>query len=88
MNQRKAGTLLSYAYIIITNTISLFYTPYMYLNSRPTVAYGLNAIYSRYQASMPIVFAAMTFTTAVSLIIYCIFSKTIMESMSAGGLKG
>lgn len=29
MNQRKAGTLLSYAYIIITNTISLFYTPYM-----------------------------------------------------------
>ena len=65
-----------------------FYTPYMYLNSRPTVAYGLNAIYSRYQASMPIVFAAMTFTTAVSLIIYCIFSKTIMESMSAGGLKG
>ena len=29
MNQRKAGTLLSYAYIIITNTISLFYTPFM-----------------------------------------------------------
>ena len=29
MNQRKAGTLLSYAHIIITNTISLFYTPYM-----------------------------------------------------------
>lgn len=65
-----------------------FYTPYMFLNSRPTVAYGLNAIYSKYQASMPIVFAAMTFTTAISLLIYCLFSKTIMESMSAGGLKG
>lgn len=29
MNQRKIGTILSYAYIIITNTISLVYTPYM-----------------------------------------------------------
>lgn len=29
MNQRKAGVILSYTYIIVTNTISLFYTPYM-----------------------------------------------------------
>jgi len=65
-----------------------YYTPYMYLNSRPTVAYGINAIYQKYNASMPYVFAGMTFSAVVSLGLYCAFSKTIMESMSAGGLKG
>lgn len=40
MNQRKMGTLLSYAYIIITNTISLFYTPYM-LRMMGQSEYGL-----------------------------------------------
>lgn len=29
MNQRKLGTILSYAQIILSNTISLIYTPYM-----------------------------------------------------------
>ena len=65
-----------------------YYTPYLYLNSYPTVAYGLNAIQSKYEASMPYVFSAMVFTTSVVLLLYCCFSKTIMESMSAGGLKG
>lgn len=40
MNQRKAGTLLSYAYIIITNTISLFCTPFM-LRMMGQSEYGL-----------------------------------------------
>lgn len=40
MNQRKAGTLLSYAYIIVTNTISLFYTPFM-LRMMGQSEYGL-----------------------------------------------
>ena len=65
-----------------------YYTPYLYLNSHPTVAYGLMAIQSRYNASMPYVFAAMVFSTGVVLALYVAFSKTIMESMSAGGLKG
>lgn len=28
MNQRKAGTILTYIYIFVSNTISIFYTPY------------------------------------------------------------
>lgn len=40
MNQRKWGTILSYAYIIITNTISLIYTPYM-LRMMGQSEYGL-----------------------------------------------
>src|SRR5574344_162899 len=29
INQRKAGTILSYVYILVSNTISLIYTPFM-----------------------------------------------------------
>lgn len=29
MNQRKAGTILSYLHILLSNTVSLLYTPYM-----------------------------------------------------------
>lgn len=40
MSQRKAGTLLSYLHIVVTNTISLFYTPYM-LQTMGQSEYGL-----------------------------------------------
>ena len=65
-----------------------YYTPYLFLNDYPTVAYGLAAITSKYAASVPVVFAALSFSTIVMLVLYMMFSKTIMESMSAGGLKG
>lgn len=40
MNQRKIGTILSYIHIIVTNTISLVYTPYM-LRMMGQSEYGL-----------------------------------------------
>lgn len=40
MNQRKMGTILSYVHIIVTNSISLFYTPYM-LRMMGQSEYGL-----------------------------------------------
>lgn len=40
MNQRKSGTILSYLHIIISNTISIFYTPYM-LEMMGQSEYGL-----------------------------------------------
>lgn len=40
MNQRRIGTILSYAHILLTNTISLFYTPYM-LRMMGKSEYGL-----------------------------------------------
>lgn len=41
MNQRKAGMILSYIYIIISNSISLIYTPFM-LRIMGQSEYGLN----------------------------------------------
>ncbi|MBQ8429519.1 MAG: carbohydrate ABC transporter permease [Clostridia bacterium] len=80
--------IVSIAIVSFISCWNDYYTPYMYLNEYPTVAYGLQAIYTKYQTSMPYVFAAMTFTTGVVLVVFCCFSKTIMNSMSAGGLKG
>ena len=40
INQRKAGTLLSYVYLFLSNTISLFYTP-IYLGLLGQSGYGL-----------------------------------------------
>ncbi len=40
MNQRKLGTLLSYLHIVVSNVISILYTPYM-LQMMGTSEYGL-----------------------------------------------
>ncbi len=66
-------------------------TPYLYLPSHPTIAVFVDTIYTTFVkqgADYPKIFAVMSFSTAVTLIIYAAFSKTIMTSMSAGGIKG
>lgn len=77
----------------ILNVIGLwndYMTPYLFLNSKPTVALGVYSIQTRAErnGAMPQAFAAMTFMTIFVLIIYAAFSKTIMSSMSVGGIKG
>lgn len=77
----------------ILNVIGLwndYMTPYLFLNSKPTVALGVYSVQTRAErnGAMPQAFAAMTFMTIFVLIIYAAFSKTIMSSMSVGGLKG
>lgn len=79
--------------VAILNVIGLwndYMTPYLFLNSKPTVALGVYSIQTRAEQSgaMPQAFAAMTFMTVFVLAIYAGFSKTIMSSMSVGGLKG
>ena len=68
-----------------------YYTPYMFMEGNPTVAVGVNLIYQKYAVTknnFPVAFTAMSFSAIVSLLIYACFSKTIMQSMSVGGLKG
>lgn len=47
MNQRKAGTLLSYLHILVSNTISIIYTPYM-LQMMGQSEYGLTGTASSF----------------------------------------
>lgn len=77
----------------ILNVIGLwndYMTPYLYLNSKPTVALGVYSIQKNAESygAYPQAFAAMAFMTIFVLAIYAGFSKTIMSSMSVGGLKG
>lgn len=77
----------------ILNVIGLwndYMTPYLFLSSNPTVALGVYNIQKRAEqrSSLPQAFAAMTFMTVFVLAVYSCFSKTIMSSMSVGGLKG
>ena len=77
----------------ILNVIGLwndYMTPYLFLNSKPTVALGVYTIQTlaEKKSYQPQAFAAMTFMTVFVLAIYAAFSKTIMSSMSVGGLKG
>lgn len=77
----------------ILNVIGLwndYMTPYFYLYDKPTVALGVYNIQqiAEQRDALPQAFAAMTFMTVFVLIIYGSFSKTIMTSMSVGGLKG
>ncbi len=53
MNQRKAGTILSYVYIIVSNTISLIYTPYM-LRLMGQSEYGLYSTASSFVSYLSI----------------------------------
>ena len=64
-----------------------FTTPFLYLPSSPTVANGIQIIFDFSGQDWPLMFASMTFTCIVSLVLYALFSKQITESMSAGGLK-
>ncbi len=63
---------------------------FLYLPDKPTIAYGINELTSYYiaQQSYPTVFAALIVCSIIPLIIYGLFSDTIMSSVSVGGIKG
>lgn len=67
-----------------------YYTPYMYLPSSPTIAVGLFEIEANALAQQiyPLFFALMLVATAPVLIAFIVFQNTIMENVTAGGIKG
>lgn len=67
-----------------------YMTAYLYLPDNPTIALGVSQLYSRMKnaLTLPIAFAGMTLLATVSLIIFAIFNKFIMNNMSVGGVKG
>ena len=69
-----------------------YFNPYMFLQdkSKMTLAVGIyNLVQEQsYAADWPKLFAAMIIATVPVLIVYAIFSNTIIENTVAGGLKG
>ena len=65
-----------------------YFTVYMYLPQKATIAYGLQRISDQNKNNLPQVFAAMLFSMLPILIIFSIFQKTIMTNTTVGGIKG
>jgi ABC-type glycerol-3-phosphate transport system permease component len=68
-----------------------YLTPSIYLSKQPTIAVG---IYYMQKAMLetkgeyPMFFATIILTLLPIILVFCFFSKTIMENTSVGGLKG
>lgn len=68
-----------------------YLTPSIFLSKKPTIAVG---IYYMQKAMLetkgeyPMFFATIIMTLLPIVLIFCFFSKTIMENTSVGGLKG
>lgn len=80
--------LLAQTVMTIIGSWNDYTMSFMYMPNMPTLAYGINGLSSYYSNAKPIAFAALFMMSAVTLILYGCFSKTIMSSFSAGGLKG
>lgn len=68
-----------------------YYTPFLYLDQYPTLAYGLFELQTQISYSAgayPYYMAAVLMTTVPIVIVFCLFQKTIIENTVAGGLKG
>ena len=67
-----------------------FSTPFLFMNSTPTLAVGLQIIQEEFTSGgeYPLVFAAMIISILPVLILYACFQKKIIENTVAGGLKG
>ncbi len=80
--------LLAQTIMTIIGSWNDYMTSFMYMPNMPTLAYGINGLTSYYSNAKPVAFAALFMMSAVTLMLYGCFSKTIMSSFSAGGLKG
>ena len=89
--QARPG-IIAVAIIQGINVWNDYFNPYMFLQdkSKMTLAVGIyNLVQEQsYAADWPKLFAAMIITTVPVLIVYAIFSNTIIENTVAGGLKG
>jgi len=65
-------------------------TPLLYLPDYPTVASGLYQIRLSLgrTGNLPVVFASLVMSVIPVIIVFAIFSDTIMKNMTIGGLKG
>lgn len=66
-----------------------YYSIFLYMPDRPTIAYGLWYMKDKfmYESKDPAMFAALSITSLISLLLYGAFSKKIMSSLSVGGVK-
>ena len=85
-----AGTLIPLAILNAINIWNDYFTPYLYLKGKPTLAVGLQSMVNQmeYNANWPALFSLMLISMAPIIILFVLFQKQIMANVTAGGLKG
>lgn len=84
------GPMIAITIIQLIGLWNDYLTPSIYLPEKPTIAVGLYYLTQTMKSSgtYTMLFATIILTLLPILIIFCLFSKTIMENTSVGGLKG
>jgi len=67
-----------------------YFTPYLYLPSKPTLAVGLQMLVNQtnYNANWPALFMLMLISMLPIIVLFIVFQKQIMTNVTTGGLKG
>ncbi len=84
------GPIIAISIIQLIGLWNDYLTPSIYLPKKPTIAVGLKYLGDTLISSgnYTLLFATIILTLIPILTIFCMFSKTIMENTSVGGLKG
>lgn len=84
------GGVLAFFLISFISAWNDYFSQYLFLRAKPTIAVGLQMIVSKYQRQndWPKIFAGSTIVIIPTLVFFAIFSRKIMENTSVGGIKG
>lgn len=84
------GGVMAFFLISFISSWNDYFTQYLFLRAKPTIAVGLQMIVSKYQRQndWPKIFAGSTIVIIPTLVFFAIFSRKIMENTSVGGIKG
>ncbi len=84
------GPIVAISVITLIGLWNDYMTPMIYLPSKPTIAVGLKYLSDALESNgnYTILFATIILTILPIVILFSLFSKTIMENTSVGGLKG
>ena len=84
------GPIIAISVIQLIGLWNDYLTPSIYLPEKPTIAVGLKYMSDTMVQSgyYTLLFATIILTLLPIMLLFCMFSKTIMENTSVGGLKG
>ena len=84
------GGVLAFFLISFISAWNDYFSQYLFLRSKPTVAVGLQMLVVKFQktSDWPKIFAGATVVIVPMLIFFAALSKKIMENVSVGGIKG
>jgi raffinose/stachyose/melibiose transport system permease protein/N-acetylglucosamine transport system permease protein len=84
------GTMVPLGILNAINIWNDYFTPYLYLKGKPTLAVGLQSMVNQmeYNANWPALFTLMLISMVPIIAVFIAFQKQIMANVTAGGLKG